>query len=483
MASVRRAVFYSLGQRYIAFSLQLGTSIILARLLSPEETGIFSLASAAVGVAQLLREFGTGEYIISETNLTTEKLRAAFALMILSGTVIGLSLLLLAWPMARAYNEPGVAHVMALLALNFALLPLGSVAFGVLSKELAFDKIFIVQTAAGVVGATVTIGAAVARQSFLSPAIGSICSIGVTIVALALISPKLVFMKPSFRGMGQVLRFGGPLTLARVLDQMSSRSTDFVVSALLGFQASGLLSKAQSLLGGFHEFFTSALARVATPTLVRSVATPAALQESYTRAIVHIALVQWMFFGLLAVMGDEIILVLFGQTWRAAVLPMQLGCVSGVLWAPFMLHASLLTAKREVGWQLRIPLIAAPVLVACQWFGALHSLVAVAVWTVVASVVRLVVINQALSKGCGVSIGKVILALRRTGFASLCGVGTALLVKWVLLGLDAPAAAILAAGLAAGAGGGATAALTLKHPLAAEARSLWEQRRRGENAC
>jgi O-antigen/teichoic acid export membrane protein len=57
--SARRAVVYAFGQRYLAFVIQLTTSIILARLLTPEETGVFSLAAAAVAIGTILREFGT----------------------------------------------------------------------------------------------------------------------------------------------------------------------------------------------------------------------------------------------------------------------------------------------------------------------------------------------------------------------------------------------------------------------------------------
>jgi O-antigen/teichoic acid export membrane protein len=184
-----------------------------------------------------------------------------------------------------------------------------------------------------------------------------------------------------------------------------------------------------------------------------------------------------MFFGLLAVMGDEVILLLFGPAWQAAVIPLQLGCISGVLWAPFMLHASLLTAKREVGWQLRIPLVAAPVLLVCLWLGSLHSLNAVAAWTVVASTFRLALIQRALKQGCGISIWAVIVALKRTAVASLLGVGTATGIKWLLQSQGAPVALILPMGLLAGAVAGGASAWALGHPLAAEARLLWQRRK------
>jgi O-antigen/teichoic acid export membrane protein len=472
MASVRRAVVFSLGQRYLAFVLQLGTSIILARLLTPEETGIFSMAAAAVAMGHLIREFGTGEYIISERNLTREKLRAAYAITLLTAGVVATALLALAAPLAAAYKEPGVKQVMYLLSVNYALLPLGSAGLALLNKEMAFDKLFFVHGAAGLVGALVTVAAAMSGQSYLSPAMGSIASIAVTLVMLCLYVPQGVFLMPTTRGMRSILRFGGTLTVARIVDQGAHRSVDFIVSALLGFHASGLLSKANSLLSGFHDFFSSALTRVATPALMKSIASPQALQRAYVDGIVLISFVQWMFFGLLALYGGEVIEILFGANWLGAVPAMQLGAISGALWAPFTLYASLLTARREVGWQLRIQLISAPVLVLCLWLGAQHSLAGVAALTVLATAVRLSVIGRALWVVCGISTAAVLRALGPTALATGVGLAASLGCRALMLHHQWGPGLRLVAGLAVGTALALAAATAVQHPMVREIRRL-----------
>ena len=134
-------MFYSFGQRYLAFVIQLGTSIILARLLSLSETGVFSLAAAAVALGAILREFGTTDYVVSQKDLSEEKLRAAYSVTIGVAWAAAAALFLAAAPLARLYHEPGVATVMHVLCLNFALVPLGSTAVALLTKELRFDTL------------------------------------------------------------------------------------------------------------------------------------------------------------------------------------------------------------------------------------------------------------------------------------------------------------------------------------------------------
>lgn len=473
MASVRRALALSMAQRYLAFVMQLATSIIMARLLTPEETGIFSLSAAAVAIGHLLREFGTGDYVVSEPDLTRDKLRAAYAVTIVTAVVIALVLVLLAHPLAAWYGQPGVQSVLYLLSLNYLMLPLGSVANSVMHRNLQFGRIFIVQTAAAVVGSLVTVGAALVHQSYLSPALGSIAGIFATVACLVVMEPSTVFMLPSTKGVKAVLRFGGTLTVARLVDHAAGKSADFIISALLGFHATGLYSKATSLLGGFQQFFGSAMAQVATPALSRAAADPVAMRDAYSNAVVLMSLAQWMFFGLMAIFSSEIVQILFGEAWLGAVPVMQLGAISGILSAPFMLFSSVLTARRELHWQLRIPLVAAPVLLVCLWIGASISLEAVAASTVLATGVRITVIARGLQQACGISTRQLLRALIPT--AGICGValcsGLACQTLTAGAGWTPLATMLTGAGIAIAVATGM--AISYRHPIVEELRRAW----------
>jgi O-antigen/teichoic acid export membrane protein len=472
MASVRRALLFSLGQRYIAFALQLVSSIILARLLTPHETGIFSLAAAAVAIGHLLREFGTAEYVITETDLTRAKLRAAYGVNFAFALGVAAALLLLAGPLAEWYHEPGIRAVLMLLALNFVLLPFGSVGFAVLSKEMAFDSIFVVQTTAAVTGAVVTVAAALAGQSYLSPAIGSLSSIAVTVVLLGVITPGNVFMWPSWLGVKAVLRFGGPLTVARFVDQAAARSTDFIVSALLGFAATGFMSKANSLLSGFNEFFSSAFTRVATPALARSAASLPELRDAYVRATVMISTALGLFFVLLGIFGSELILLLFGPAWLPAVAFVHIGAAGSLMFAPYMLASSLLTARRAVRWQLWIQLATAPVWVLMIYLGAQRSIEAVAAFSLLASALRLALTGLALRSTCGLSLRMILRPLGPTTAVCAGAAVTALLVKVGLQVWGGGPLLRLACGVTLSLAVAVLIARRLEHPALREMRLL-----------
>jgi O-antigen/teichoic acid export membrane protein len=470
--SARRAVFYAFGQRYLAFVVQLTTSIILARLLTPEETGVFSLAAAAVAIGTILREFGTTDYVVSQKDISPEKLRAAYTVTVGFAWATAAVLFSAAYPLANHYKEPGLATVMHVLCLNFMLVPLGSTATALLTKSLRFDVLFWIQTISIIVGAAVTVGCAMVGLSSQSPAWGSVASIATTVVILFARNPRSVLMVPGLHDLQHVLRFGGTLTVARIVESIANRSPDFIVSGMLGFHSGGVLSKASSLNAGFYDFFASAVVRVATPVLAAARHGNAAVADGYRHAIVMMAAVQWVFFGLMGITAPELVLVLFGKQWLEAVPILQIGAVQGLLYAPFMLCIPLLTACGAAAAQLRINLVYGVVLVAALAIGCLHSLAAAAVLSVGAHLVRMALFSAATREQCGISTRSVVAGLGPTAgvcaFAAFCAFGA----RFGMNAIGCTAWVTLAATVGAAIVAFLIAATAAKHPLISELRRL-----------
>ena len=468
----RLAIAFSLGQKYIAFVVQLLVAVILARLLTPQETGVFSLAAAAVSIGHLLREFGISDYIISQKDASLEKLRAAFTVTVLFAWGIAALLWVCAEPMAAFYREPGVAQVMRLLCLNFLLLPFGSMAFAMLSKNLQFGRIFGVQTSATIVSAVVTVWLAWAGYSYMSLAIGSVVSNVLSISLLLWLQQGNVFLRPTTQGLGAVLRFGGSVTVTRIIEQLSYRSNDFIVSGSLGFHASGLLSKSNSLIGSFHEFFSSAVVRVATPAFAKAEQEDGDSRQRYFQATVLVATAQWIFFPVLGIFANEIIGILFGANWLECVPVVQVAAVGAMIWAPFMLSTALLTARGAVTEQLRIQLVYAPLLIAAIFVGSWYSLMMIAILGNLTIPVRLYLIDRVMTARCNIRFRETMAHMGPSMLVATVGIAVGLLSRWALVQASAPAFVTLIAGSAALVLASLAAAAALHHPVYGEARRI-----------
>ena len=101
--SVRRSVTIFFSAKYVELLLGLISSLILARLLSPEEFGIYSIAASVVIIGYLFRNFGVGQYIVQVEKLNDGILRSAFTATLAISWAIGL-LLLIAAPWLGDYS-------------------------------------------------------------------------------------------------------------------------------------------------------------------------------------------------------------------------------------------------------------------------------------------------------------------------------------------------------------------------------------------
>ena len=114
MTDVRRSFLLSLADNYLAIVLQLASTVIIARLLTPAEVGVFAIATVFSALASSFRDFGMAEYLIQARDLNHEKIRAALTMNIMVSWAMAATLFLAAPAAAAFYREQGEigrAHV------------------------------------------------------------------------------------------------------------------------------------------------------------------------------------------------------------------------------------------------------------------------------------------------------------------------------------------------------------------------------------
>ena len=109
VSGLRHSLFYSMAGTYIGLPLQLIGTMIMSRLLTPAQTGVFAVAAVFAYFASTLRDFGVAEYLIQEKELDSAKLRAALTVNIAISWFVGLVLALIARPpfILPAGSRPG----------------------------------------------------------------------------------------------------------------------------------------------------------------------------------------------------------------------------------------------------------------------------------------------------------------------------------------------------------------------------------------
>ena len=148
MVNLRRSLVINFFSSSGAALLQFIVSVLLARMLSPSEIGVYSMTVVFVNLAHVFRDFGVSTYLQRESVLTPDKIRSATGVVFATSWLIAIGMFLASGWIGRWFNEPEIVPVMQVLAIGFLFIPFGTVTNALLTREFAAEKQAIV-TAVG----------------------------------------------------------------------------------------------------------------------------------------------------------------------------------------------------------------------------------------------------------------------------------------------------------------------------------------------
>ena len=406
--------------------------------------------------------------------------RAAFSVALMTSWAMALVLYLLGKPLSLFYGHAGVAEVLALLAINFLIMPFGTPLVAMIQRDLQFGKLARATIVGAVAHAVVTITAALMGASYLSMAYGAIASHVAKTMALNFMRPGELFMLPGVRGVGDVLRFGSVAGLGAIVREAGASAPDLVLGRTLGFAEVAFFSRAVGLRRMLMAKVVMLVSSVYFPNFSKSVREGGDAAALYARSMNYMVAVTAPALLFLAIMAEPLILFLFGEQWARSVPLATLLCLYACLTTPFQMHVSTLTAVNRVGLILR-----GDIIIQCLHVGVLMtsiwlSLEQVVMLMVLAYGVEAVVLQRLLKVGLGLSFGRLMRevtpALRLLPFAALGPLAALAALQQTTPGPWAWLLALLAGG-ALSAGGWLAGVFFTGHVMADEVRRVWRKLR------
>lgn len=486
----RAALAWSFAERYASFAIGLVGTMLLARLLTPAQVGVFSMCAAITAMLGIVRDFGTSEYLIQARELDRARYRAAVGVVFASAWALALALWAGAPALARAFDEPSVATVMRVLALQFALFPLTAPLFALLNREMAFRRIFVLQLSCNAVQTATSLALAWAGWGSLALAWGVVANIGTQTVLLgawaaggAQLAGQRAFDLPRFerRSLREVLRFGLPYTGSRGLETGARNAHELVIARSFDFASVGLFSRAYGMVEMFHSNVADAVVRVATPAFAEAHRQGQPLGAVLVRAVSIYVAVAWPFFAFVAIAAPEIIRVLFGPQWGTAAPLATLLALAALPAALYELLPQLLSATGHVVRRLKVTLWAAPVHIVAVVLASLHSLWAVAAVFSATSLFTLVLFARQLRAAVGLGGRWIVAAGGPAAVVAAASAAAMAAVAGFMRQQGAPAVIVLALTALAGLLAWLACARGLNHPAHHEIQGLW-RRFRGARA-
>jgi O-antigen/teichoic acid export membrane protein len=226
--------------RIIVNLLTFASSIILARLLMPEDFGLVALAIGLQAVVSALAQLPIGEALIQRDVLEDNHLHSAFTLGLMRGSLLCILLVLGAWPAAAVYDDARLVPILLLMAANALVSGFYSPRWPLIQKQLSFAPSFIMETTARFTSFLIAIPIAYYYRSYWA----IIVPISVWQILSVVLTYVFAPYRPRFstQRIRDIWSFSVWVTLSSFFNTFNLRIDALLIGGVLGQRAVGFYS-------------------------------------------------------------------------------------------------------------------------------------------------------------------------------------------------------------------------------------------------
>ena len=319
MTQVRKSLGFLALDNNVALLLQIISTVIIARILTPSQVGVFAVAAVFFSLASSFRDFGVAEYLIQEKHLDDDTIRAALTVNIGISWLMALLLLVLSPLASDFYREPGVGQVMRLQAVNFLLIPFGAVTVAWFRREMNFKPILLSNMTSNIASFATSVTLALMGFGYMALAWGSLVNTVAAVAITTFMRPAGFPRWPGTRGIKKVLHFGKFASGIYLFFQMGKGAPEMILGRALDMASVGIFSRGAGMIEVFHRLVLRTAMPVALPYFARSVREEGTPRRGMLMAMTYLTGVGWPFMACMAVGAFAAIRLMYGPQWMAAV--------------------------------------------------------------------------------------------------------------------------------------------------------------------
>lgn len=314
-ARVRSALAWRWGSQIVAQAIAWTSTILVVRLLDPTDYGLFAMTQVVLTVLAFLNGYSFATSLIQARDVDQRKIAQVFGLLLLFNGTLAAIQFASAPLMAAYYREPLVADMLRIQAIIFLTVPFTALPSSLLAKRLEFKAQGKISMIAAILSAGVALGLAWLGYGVWALVYAPIAGFAFRAVALTVAARSLVRPLFDFRGAGELVRFGGALTICQLFWVVQSQSDIFIAGRFLPTHDLGLYAEALFLTLVVTGRFLPPINEVAFPAYAELHEKGEPLASYFLRTSRTVLLVTAPIYFGLALTAESAVLTLFGEKW------------------------------------------------------------------------------------------------------------------------------------------------------------------------
>lgn len=329
--------------------LQILVLVVLARLLSPEEFGVLAAALVLANILQIFGQLGIAPAIVQRAEITESHIRVAFTLSVIFSGTIAVALYSSSTVLADFFRMPQLEPVIRVLTLLFPIMGFTLVCEALLQRALRFRALATTNLVAYLVGyAGVGLVLAYAGFGVWALVIAQLSQAAIRSIILLRISPHSMWPSLHWKSVRDILNFGFGMSLALAGNTVAREVDNLVIGRWMGADALGVYGRVYALISAPTNLIGTTIDKTLFPAMAIAQNDDAKLVKAYTRGVSAIVLLAVPLGTAIFVLAPEMVQILLGSQWAAAVVPLQIFAAILVFRIAYRMSDSLVRAKGAV---------------------------------------------------------------------------------------------------------------------------------------
>ena len=308
-----------LGVRILLHALSFVQLIVLARLLRPQDFGLFGVATIVVDALQSLTGLEFSSALIQKSGRIDDHLNTVWTIQVARGLVVAVAMVTCAPFAARFFNAPQAIAILSVMALGPVLGGFSNIGCVFFRRELAFQKEFLLQAGAGLGALAVSIPCALVFRNAWALVAWSVSKALFRLLASYVLHPWRPRLEFRWERARELLPFAGRAMAANVMNVVILQADSALIGRLLGTQLLGFYRMAQRVSKSVATEIASLLGTVTFPGYARLQDDRDALRATWLRTVNGVTLVTAPFSAGLIVVAPELVTHVLGAQWYTIV--------------------------------------------------------------------------------------------------------------------------------------------------------------------
>jgi len=299
------------------------STIVVARILNPEDYGLLGMAAVYVYSTELINELGVGAAIVQRQDINDDDIRGIYTVAILVGIFITGVSYLIAPLISLFFNEQKLIPILEVLSITYVVSSARSVQRNLMVRDMAFADIAKVDVMCGILSSMLALICAVQGLRVWSLVVQYLSMNLMGLIGAFWYERRLPGRIVNWPKLKEMLSFGVGIMLSKSIINISRNVDGLIIGKMLGKSVLGNYSLAQTLANKPFEKILPILNQVFIPHFSKIQSDKALVITHFMRIISFELLIFTPIFVLITITSRDIIISILGSKWLDAVLPMQ----------------------------------------------------------------------------------------------------------------------------------------------------------------